>query len=246
MGEIKYGKIGATTSIKIIGGFNLSYEDFGNIVKEKIDAGEKEIIIDLKGTSYFDSNGLGSIIMAYKMLIAAGGKMFVLGLSEDMEGIFRDTNLDKILTIVKNEDEFNILKGNKKPPAKTTNKTDDQKPKKQENITEVKKEALASDIPEKENNRENPSQNISDNSNKIKEEVVDLKPMEQEDTEIISHELNTEDIIEEIGVDSTEYGEVIEEDLTPEVEMETHEPSSQENKETDISESEDEIDTTKK
>ena len=47
--------------------------------------------------------------MAYKTILAANGKMFILGLSADMESIFRDTNLDKILTIVKDEEELSKL-----------------------------------------------------------------------------------------------------------------------------------------
>ena len=46
-------------------------------VSEELDAGRQEVVVDLAGTTFIDSSGLGSLIRAARAVEAARGSMTV-------------------------------------------------------------------------------------------------------------------------------------------------------------------------
>jgi len=47
--------------------------DFRNALLELIEAGRRNLVVDLKGVSFIDSSGLGALVSALKTLKANGG-----------------------------------------------------------------------------------------------------------------------------------------------------------------------------
>lgn len=70
------------------------------VVTEVIASGRPRIIIDLSGTEFIDSSGLGALVSSLKKARQAGGDVRVAGLSPQVQTVFRLTNLDRVLNTV--------------------------------------------------------------------------------------------------------------------------------------------------
>lgn len=57
------------------------------------------LVIDLTGTTFIDSNGLGVILGALKRISSAGGAMAVACTHENVRGSFRVTGMDRVLVL---------------------------------------------------------------------------------------------------------------------------------------------------
>lgn len=102
----KLSEVRGHASIEISGPFDSPHNEITALVKEIIDQGQKNVIIDLRKTTYFTSNGLASLIVALKHARASEGILFILGPTTDMINIFQLTRLDSIFIIAKDEDEL--------------------------------------------------------------------------------------------------------------------------------------------
>lgn len=90
-------------AIVVIGAFTMSHEEFTQFIKKKIKEGVKELVLDLRKTSFFASQGLASLIVGLKQMNVAGGKLYIYGPSEDMLSVFKLTLLDRVLLIAQDE-----------------------------------------------------------------------------------------------------------------------------------------------
>lgn len=66
-------------------------------VAERMAAGAKLIIIDLSGTEFVDSSGLGALVSCLKSARQAGGDLRLVAPTEQVAMVLRMTNLDRIL-----------------------------------------------------------------------------------------------------------------------------------------------------
>ena len=83
-----------------------------------MDAGKRNLIIDLSEVEVMNSSGLGVLILTWDRLLKENGKMVVMGLCPLMEELFQRMRLNLIFTMAETEDEaFRIIRGNKKIPA---------------------------------------------------------------------------------------------------------------------------------
>ena len=78
-------------------------QEIGNIV----DNGADIVLVDLKNVTFMDSSGLGALVLALKTVRAAGGKLFICSINEQVRMLFELTSMDRVFEIYANRDEFN-------------------------------------------------------------------------------------------------------------------------------------------
>lgn len=66
-------------------------------VDELVDAGSARIVVDLSGTEFVDSSGLGALIGGLKSARLAGGDLRIAGTTEPVRRVLKLTNLDRVL-----------------------------------------------------------------------------------------------------------------------------------------------------
>lgn len=63
-----------------------------------LDKGQiKNIVFDFSGTDFMDSSGIGVIMGRYKKIALSGGKIFVTGINNNLDRIFRMSGLYRIV-----------------------------------------------------------------------------------------------------------------------------------------------------
>ena len=97
--EIITGEDGVTT-IRLEGRFDSSItENFKQSIKELCDKGEIFHVIDMKGVSYIDSSGLGSIVASLRQIRQLNGDLKVACLNEQVLSIFQLTRCHRLVEI---------------------------------------------------------------------------------------------------------------------------------------------------
>jgi anti-sigma B factor antagonist len=66
-------------------------------VAERIAGGDRLIVVDLSGTEFVDSSGLGALVSCLKSARQAGGDLRLVAPTEQVTMVLRMTNLDRIL-----------------------------------------------------------------------------------------------------------------------------------------------------
>jgi anti-anti-sigma factor len=66
-------------------------------VADRISAGDRIIVVDLSGTDFVDSSGLGALVSCLKSARQAGGDLRLVAPTEQVSMVLRMTNLDRIL-----------------------------------------------------------------------------------------------------------------------------------------------------
>lgn len=69
--------------------------------------GVNYIVLDLKSTRYCDSSGLSAVLLANRICKETSGKFVLCGLQEGVEKLIQMAQLDKVLTVVKNQQQAN-------------------------------------------------------------------------------------------------------------------------------------------
>lgn len=67
--------------------------------------GVNTIIIDMEATRYCDSSGLSAIVAANRMCKDSSGTFILCGLNDTIMSVISTVKLDRVFTIVKNNDE---------------------------------------------------------------------------------------------------------------------------------------------
>lgn len=70
-----------------------------NQVDEVVGAGTKEILIDLRNVTFMDSSGLAGLVIALKTIRAAGGRLCVCSLNDQVRLLFELTNMTSVFEI---------------------------------------------------------------------------------------------------------------------------------------------------
>jgi anti-sigma B factor antagonist len=66
---------------------------------ELVEAGARQVVVDLSGVDFLDSSGLGVLVGALKRLRTAGGDLGLVCTSEKLLKIFRITALDRVFAL---------------------------------------------------------------------------------------------------------------------------------------------------
>ena len=68
-------------------------------LRELINAKPKKLVVDLSKVSYIDSSGLAVLIDGMQKVEFYGGKLYLVGLQENLRAIFESTRLDQAFRI---------------------------------------------------------------------------------------------------------------------------------------------------
>ncbi|MBT2264366.1 STAS domain-containing protein [Rhodococcus erythropolis] len=72
---------------------------------ELVANGSIRIVIDLSGTDFIDSSGLGALVSALKAARQAGGDLRIATPSRQIETVLELTNLNRVLRVYPSSDE---------------------------------------------------------------------------------------------------------------------------------------------
>lgn len=75
----------------------VSTPELRQAVAARIEAGDRLIVVDLSGTTFVDSSGLGALVSCLKSARQAGGDLRLVAPTEQVSMVLRLTNLDRIL-----------------------------------------------------------------------------------------------------------------------------------------------------
>ncbi|MCP4573964.1 MAG: STAS domain-containing protein [bacterium] len=82
---------------KIMGG--PSHDKFKDEIKEILEAGHKNIVLDFAGVPWINSTGLGILISGYHSVKAADGCLKICAVKERVLSIFYISQLEKIFEV---------------------------------------------------------------------------------------------------------------------------------------------------
>ena len=77
-------------------------QEVSNCVKE----GADKILINFQEVTFMDSSGLGALVLALKTVRAAGGKLFLCSINEQIRMLFELTSMDRVFEIHPNQEAF--------------------------------------------------------------------------------------------------------------------------------------------
>jgi anti-sigma B factor antagonist len=89
-GDVRARIEGDVMRIAIDGHFGLGLSsEVREVIKQGLDAGVPKIIIDMRRVEYIDSSGIGTLVMAWKGLMRAGGSLQLLGIPEQAKKLLK-------------------------------------------------------------------------------------------------------------------------------------------------------------
>lgn len=64
------------------------------------------ILIDFADVTFMDSSGLGALVLSLKTVRAAGGKLFLCSINEQIRMLFELTSMDRVFEIYPTREDF--------------------------------------------------------------------------------------------------------------------------------------------
>jgi anti-sigma B factor antagonist len=99
--------VGGVTILDLSGKMTLGEGD--ELLREKIaslvNAGQKQLLLNLEGVPYIDSAGLGEIVRTYTTVSRQGGKLKLLNLTKRIEDLLSITKLLTVFEVYDTEAE---------------------------------------------------------------------------------------------------------------------------------------------
>lgn len=65
------------------------------------------VLIDLEDVTFVDSSGLGALVVALKTVRAAGGKLYICSINEQVKMLFELTSMDRVFEVFEDRAAFN-------------------------------------------------------------------------------------------------------------------------------------------
>ncbi|NEO01695.1 MAG: STAS domain-containing protein [Moorea sp. SIO1F2] len=79
---------------------------FRQEVAELVESNADIILIDFKDVTFMDSSGLGALVLALKTIRAAGSKMYICSVNEQIKMLFELTSMDRVFEIFSTREDF--------------------------------------------------------------------------------------------------------------------------------------------
>jgi anti-anti-sigma factor len=105
--EIKMRTSGKWTVLDISGhikGSEVSH--FRAAIQRAISEKKLYLVANMADVGFIDSSGVGMLITCHQDLKAAGGRLVLMRLSDDIYDLFEMTSIDRLFEIVDNEEEL--------------------------------------------------------------------------------------------------------------------------------------------
>lgn len=81
--------------------------EFRQEISNGVESGAEMILIDFKSVTFMDSSGLGALVLALKTVRAAGTKLFICSVNEQINMLFELTSMDRVFEIFPDREAFN-------------------------------------------------------------------------------------------------------------------------------------------
>ncbi|NJL36298.1 MAG: STAS domain-containing protein [Leptolyngbyaceae cyanobacterium RM2_2_4] len=65
------------------------------------------VLIDLKDVTFVDSSGLGALVVALRTVRAAGGKLYICSINDQVKMLFELTSMNQVFEVFIDQAEFN-------------------------------------------------------------------------------------------------------------------------------------------
>ena len=99
-------KIGDISILDVAGEIDVyTAPRFKEAVSEILEAGQKNLLINMAGVTYMDSSGFGTLLSATKKLRPEGGSVNLISCSASIDRILKITRLDTIFGTYRDDDE---------------------------------------------------------------------------------------------------------------------------------------------
>ena len=80
--------------------------NFRQEISEIVLTGADTILIDFQDVSFMDSSGLGALVLSLKTVRAAGSKLVICSINEQIRILFELTSMDRVFDIFENREAF--------------------------------------------------------------------------------------------------------------------------------------------
>jgi len=77
---------------------------FRALIQEKLQAGNKKIVLNLAEVYYLDSSGLGELVAAYTAALRSGGKLKLMKLTSRVKDLAQLTKVYQVFEVFDDED----------------------------------------------------------------------------------------------------------------------------------------------
>ncbi|MFB8788456.1 MAG: STAS domain-containing protein [Potamolinea sp.] len=77
-------------------------QEISSLMESNVDI----VLIDFQDVSFMDSSGLGALVLALKTVRAAGGKLFICSVNEQIKMLFELTSMDRVFEIFPSQEDF--------------------------------------------------------------------------------------------------------------------------------------------
>jgi len=79
---------------------------FRSAIQRAIEEKQIHLVANMHEVGFIDSSGVGMLITCHQDLKAAGGRLILMRLSDDIYDLFEMTSIDRLFEIIDNEDEL--------------------------------------------------------------------------------------------------------------------------------------------
>ncbi|MFP4007651.1 MAG: STAS domain-containing protein [Spirulinaceae cyanobacterium] len=80
--------------------------EFRQEISESVEKGAAIILIDFNDVTFMDSSGLGALVLALKTVRAAGIKLYICSINDQIKMLFELTSMDRVFEIYPNRETF--------------------------------------------------------------------------------------------------------------------------------------------
>lgn len=79
---------------------------FRQEISKLVESNVNIVLIDFQDVTFMDSSGLGALVLALKTVRAAGGKLFICSVNEQIKMLFELTSMDRVFEIFPTREDF--------------------------------------------------------------------------------------------------------------------------------------------
>ena len=79
---------------------------FRQEISQLIEKGATIVLVDFQNVTFMDSSGLGALVLSLKTVRAAGAKLFICSINDQIRMLFELTSMDRVFQIFPNRAEF--------------------------------------------------------------------------------------------------------------------------------------------
>ena len=79
---------------------------FRQEISKLVESNVNMVLIDFQDVTFMDSSGLGALVLALKTVRAAGGKLFICSVNEQIKMLFELTSMDRVFEIFPTREDF--------------------------------------------------------------------------------------------------------------------------------------------